>query len=291
MTLKELVQSEILNEVKGIDINRIKILRHAEKNEKAYKIYDLYKQGMFDFYQCVQSKRRFDDCDYILSFIGGIGSSATFVGAYEVGPRDDFDKNKYKDKIPAGFPIDEAFTKESYNHYELKKIDFLNSKKDKLVVDWVICNQWDLWLGKNDKEIISLEGGYLEIQMDDEEEGYSEGKEFYRSHIMRERKPEVIKRAKERFIKKHGKLFCEVCGFDFYGVYGERGKDYIEGHHKKLVSQMKEGDKTKASDIAMLCSNCHRMIHRKPIVSVEELAQVINKNIVKSVPSRGIIKQ
>lgn len=46
-------------------------------------------------------------------------------------------------------------------------------------------------------------------------------------------------------------MFCEVCTVDFSKIYGDRGNNFIEGHHRKFVSEMKEGDKTKA-DIAML---------------------------------------
>lgn len=105
----------------------------------------------------------------------------------------------------------------------------------------------------------------------DEGKEYPEGRVAYLLHRRRERNPSVVRDAKALFIKKHGKLFCEACEFDFQAVYGERGQDFIEGHHRKLVSEMKEGEVTKIEDIAMLCSNCHRMIHRKPLISVEEL--------------------
>lgn len=119
----------------------------------------------------------------------------------------------------------------------------------------------------------------LDTTSDEEEAAYSEGKEFYRLHLIRERKPEVIRKAKHIFQKKHGRLFCEACKFDFTKTYGGRGEDFIEGHHKKLVSEMKDGDKTKPEDIAMLCSNCHRMIHRKPLISVEGLSDLISGNL------------
>lgn len=112
---------------------------------------------------------------------------------------------------------------------------------------------------------------------DDEENEYSEGKEYYRLHRIRERKPEVVKKAKQAFIKKHGRLFCEACKFDFTKTYGTRGKNFIEGHHKKLISEMKESETTKVEDIAMLCSNCHRMIHREPLISIEQLTMLIEK--------------
>ncbi|WP_242977147.1 HNH endonuclease [Clostridium botulinum] len=58
------------------------------------------------------------------------------------------------------------------------------------------------------------------------------------------------------------------------------GEDFIEGHHIKPVSELKEGEKTKVEDIVLLCSNCHKMIHRKrPWLSREKLKTLIVKNI------------
>lgn len=57
---------------------------------------------------------------------------------------------------------------------------------------------------------------------------------------------------------------CKACGFDFIKKYGELGKNYIEAHHlvplSKLIGKVvKLNPKT---DFAVLCSNCHRMIHK-----------------------------
>jgi predicted HNH restriction endonuclease len=49
-----------------------------------------------------------------------------------------------------------------------------------------------------------------------------------------------------------GEFFVQICEFDFHKVYKERGIDLIEGHHKKMVSQMSEGEKTKVEDIALV---------------------------------------
>jgi 5-methylcytosine-specific restriction enzyme A len=38
---------------------------------------------------------------------------------------------------------------------------------------------------------------------------------------------------------------------------------------------MTEDEATKVEDIAMLCANCHRMIHRKPMISVNELRVLV----------------
>jgi len=37
---------------------------------------------------------------------------------------------------------------------------------------------------------------------------------------------------------------------------------HIEVHHLRPVHTMKPGEKTKLADLALLCSNCHRMAHR-----------------------------
>ena len=69
-------------------------------------------------------------------------------------------------------------------------------------------------------------------------------------------------------------LACEVCDFNFTKTYGIRSKDYIECHHKNPLSDTKVGEKTKTEDLALLCANCHRVIHRyKPWISVEKLKE------------------
>ncbi|PGY11982.1 HNH endonuclease [Bacillus cereus] len=113
----------------------------------------------------------------------------------------------------------------------------------------------------------------------DLKEEFSEGKQILKTHLSYERNSKVIPLAKEHFKQQHGgKLFCEICGFDFYETYGELGKDYIEGHHITPVSQLKEGEKTKIEDIIMVCSNCHRMLHRrKPWLNKKELYLLLNR--------------
>ncbi|MCD2500182.1 HNH endonuclease [Clostridium sp. NSJ-145] len=82
------------------------------------------------------------------------------------------------------------------------------------------------------------------------------------------------------FKEKNGKIYCEVCGFDYESVYGEIGKDYIEGHHIKPVSELEENEVTKVEDIVLVCANCHRMLHRKrPWLSKEKLKLLIESKI------------
>lgn len=62
-----------------------------------------------------------------------------------------------------------------------------------------------------------------------------------------------------------GRLRCQVpgCGFDFVDRYGALGSGYAEVHHlKPLASLDALGGTVRLSDLAIVCSNCHAMIHR-----------------------------
>jgi predicted HNH restriction endonuclease len=79
-------------------------------------------------------------------------------------------------------------------------------------------------------------------------------------------------------------LECFVCSFDFYVVYGDRGKGYIEIHHQKPLFQYEDEDISKfimraLLNVVPLCSNCHRMIHREKNapLPVEELRRLVQK--------------
>ena len=102
-------------------------------------------------------------------------------------------------------------------------------------------------------------------------------------HKLRERNPTIVKDKKEAVKREKGFLACEVCGFIFKDTYGKHGEDFIECHHKKPIAQMKIGDKTFPTDLALVCSNCHRMIHhpigdRKDCLTIEELREIIVEN-------------
>ena len=78
-------------------------------------------------------------------------------------------------------------------------------------------------------------------------------------------------------IAHHGAT-CKVCGFNFEDTYGEHGKNYIEVHHLIPLSTLPEPTSINPKeDLTVLCSNCHRMIHRKrdfPL-SIEELRKIL----------------
>jgi len=96
-----------------------------------------------------------------------------------------------------------------------------------------------------------------------EEIMFDEGNEYFAIHLKHERNPKLIKLAKEKFkSNNNGRIFCEICEFDFENEYGEIGRNFIEAHHQIPISQLPPNSKTKVSDLLMVCSNCHRMLHR-----------------------------
>ncbi len=100
------------------------------------------------------------------------------------------------------------------------------------------------------------------VSVVDDEESFPEGREVYELHRARERNSRVIKVAKRKRIKADSLLRCEICGFSFVETYGQLGQGFIEAHHTIPVSQLSGEIETKVEDIALVCSNCHRMLHR-----------------------------
>ena len=104
----------------------------------------------------------------------------------------------------------------------------------------------------------------------------SEGSSIFDQHFARERDPRIIKAKKEQEISIKGYLACEACNFNFEEKYGMHGINYAEVHHLKPISANKEACSTYLGDLCILCSNCHRMIHRKlPWLSVDDLKNII----------------
>lgn len=130
------------------------------------------------------------------------------------------------------------------------------------------------WLANPDtarKEAIALEemierGEPMRLPNDDQDASAAEGKALLVRHLRRERNAAL----REKKIRRAKKLDCEVCGINFGRVYGDRGTGYIEVHHT-LPLHVSGATETKLNDLALLCSNCHRMIHRSPWTTPDDL--------------------
>lgn len=82
-------------------------------------------------------------------------------------------------------------------------------------------------------------------------------------------------------VKKLKGYNCEVCGMNFKNIYGNLGNMFIEAHHLQPISELGVGkfriDLEK--DFAVLCSNCHSMIHKLEDPSdLKKLKRIINEN-------------
>jgi 5-methylcytosine-specific restriction enzyme A len=112
----------------------------------------------------------------------------------------------------------------------------------------------------------------------DEDFEADEGRILTAIHKRRERQPILIKKKKEEVKTQTGTLRCEVCSFDFSASYGGHGEGFAECHHGRPVSAMAPGEKTKLSDLHIVCANCHRMIHRqRPWLSIEQLCVIVDE--------------
>ncbi|MEU6786998.1 HNH endonuclease [Nonomuraea angiospora] len=122
-------------------------------------------------------------------------------------------------------------------------------------------------------------GALLDLPVVDEEDEHGtsapEGRLLLRQHVARERNPK-LRAAKIKSVQDSGgTVACEVCSFDFERTYGPRGAGYIECHH--IVPLHVSGPvKTKLADLALICSNCHRMIHRSsPWLTPSDLRELV----------------
>ena len=87
-----------------------------------------------------------------------------------------------------------------------------------------------------------------------------------RRFVLHRRREAGLRRKKlqEALRRNDGRLVCEVpnCEFDFAERYGVLGVGYAQIHHKELLSEApKEGRKVTLDDLAVVCANCHVMIH------------------------------
>lgn len=113
----------------------------------------------------------------------------------------------------------------------------------------------------------------------DTTDGGYEGNPRLVLHLKRERNSKVVEQKKKDILNKMGALRCEVCDFDFEEVYGTHGSSFCEVHHLLPLSKADGIVKTELDDLAIICSNCHRIIHKiHPMPDIKELSKIITDN-------------
>lgn len=155
-----------------------------------------------------------------------------------------------KNTLPRGYESGHAFGKT----YDLAKLP----DNQKLVDDFqLICKAY---LALQFRGGLGPSFDTVESEGDERSEGGTiEETKKYRTHKRIERNPQA-----SRLAKKGRPAICEICDFSFSKVYGELGSGYIEAHHLIPLDHLEEGQSVKyqAEDFALLCANCHRMVHR-----------------------------
>jgi len=100
----------------------------------------------------------------------------------------------------------------------------------------------------------------LSIESSIEEPEFVEGRIITELHSRRERNSKL----RERLLlsrRKTSKLFCEMCGTLPLSENLSVQDAQFEAHH--IVPLSNEGIRTtRLSDMALLCANCHRLLHR-----------------------------
>ncbi len=74
----------------------------------------------------------------------------------------------------------------------------------------------------------------------------------------------------------HG-VTCQACGFNFEFTYGSIGKNYIQVHHNKPLSLSGVQKINPLTDLNVVCSNCHSIIHKEKasVLSIEDVKKCL----------------
>lgn len=159
--------------------------------------------------------------------------------------------------------------------YDITKIE---SKYTEEELQKVIWNSFE---GLFIDDIQNIHDSIIDHNVDDQDLNALEGSEriVTKEHILRERNSSLVKEKKKKALIA-GSLICECCGFNFPSTYGNHGNGFIECHHNIPIHL---GERiTSIDDLALVCSNCHRMLHRKnsekEYYTIEKLRELIDDN-------------
>ncbi|MDP1677531.1 MAG: EVE domain-containing protein [Bacteroidota bacterium] len=214
---------------------------------------------------------------------GGIIGHGIIIGEPQIYTSDDlqryfFEKKRSEAKLRIQIAIDSFQIEPPKVSRQILKADSL--LKDLSILSFANATNFELTKYQS-KRIYDLYFGSesaFELTGDEDAIEFPEGKIAYAVHRKRERNSKLIKEAKSQEYKKNGKLICKVCGFDFSKAYGKIGDGYIEAHHSIPVSELNEDSLTRIEDVILVCSNCHRMLHRRrPWLTINELTDLLKR--------------
>ena len=104
-----------------------------------------------------------------------------------------------------------------------------------------------------------------------------EGRILTRLHAYRERDRTFARRVRDHFKRQHGGLLhCEACGMVAENVYGTKGERCMEAHHKVPIEELQPDSVTLVQEMAMVCANCHRVIHSgRPCITIDQIRGIL----------------
>ena len=116
-----------------------------------------------------------------------------------------------------------------------------------------------------------------------------EGESRLLFHLRRERNVSLALAKRNLVLEQEGELVCEVCAFSSRGRYPGLGSEICEVHHRLPLSEAMGPRETKLEDLAILCPNCHRAIHKTiPLLSVEQFRlQMLNSQKATTAAKAG----
>lgn len=94
----------------------------------------------------------------------------------------------------------------------------------------------------------------------DTDDIFAEGRVVTETHLRRERDPRLKKRLLAQR-RKAGGLRCDICACTPAGNSPQLREAIYEAHHILPLAAGQERT-TRLKDVALLCANCHRMVHR-----------------------------
>lgn len=109
------------------------------------------------------------------------------------------------------------------------------------------------------------------VQEDELDFEFREGRAVTQLHRTRERDRKVRPKKLASMRKALGHLKCEACELASTSLPPEVDESVFEIHHLDPLN-LKGEVKTRLRDVAVLCANCHRLIHR--LISVEGAANL-----------------
>lgn len=165
--------------------------------------------------------------------------------------------------------------------------------------DWVYQGRFRaLRYGDDEKDLGGINGGerrpgtvavlYLSEQSSTESTGMVEdplislsaaieGGVRLKMHYIRERNRSLVKAKRREYRHLHGQLQCSCCDIRESDLPAELGEGCFEVHHLRPLSSRSSSEPTRFQDLAIVCSNCHRMIHRgSTVLSIRELRRRIS---------------